>query len=144
MCRVTGGVATTVNFPIYIILSRTETLIRKERVSFKLRHYIYICGVGHTQVLEPHLRRMDEAFTEARVLAEVSLLPEKVRITSGRRAVAMASGVVDRSFMQGEVKKKKVFVVVTSGWSVMCFDHNLKKLWEQNLQVSHPQHAVFF
>lgn len=86
-------------------------------------------------MLEPHGRRIDEGFTEARVLAEVSLLPEKVRITSGRRAVAMAAGVVDRSFMHGEVKKKKVFVVVTSGWSIMCFDHNLKKLWEQNLQA---------
>jgi hypothetical protein len=66
-------------------------------VNSKLRHYIYICGVGHIQLLDPHGRQIDEAFTEARVLAEVSLLPEKVRITSGRRAVAMASGVVDRS-----------------------------------------------
>ncbi|KAJ4785577.1 tRNA uridine 5-carboxymethylaminomethyl modification enzyme MnmG [Rhynchospora pubera] len=93
------------------------------------------------QVLEPHGRRIDEGFTEARVLADVSLLPDKVRITSGRRAVAMAAGVVDRSFMHGEVKKKKVLVVVTSGWSVMCFDHNLKKLWEQNLQEDFPHGA---
>jgi hypothetical protein len=73
-------------------------------------------------LLDPHGRQIDEAFTEAGVLAEVSLLPEKVRITSGRRAVAMASGVVDWSFMHGEVKKKKILVVVTSGWSVMCFE----------------------
>lgn len=84
--------------------------------------------------MEPHARRVDEGFSEARVLAEVSLLPDKIRIASGRRAVAMATGVVDRSYKQGQVQKQ-VLVVVTSGWSVMCFDHNLKKLWETNLQV---------
>lgn len=76
---------------------------------------------------------MDEGFSDARVLAEVSLLPDKIRISSGRRPVAMAAGVVDRG--KPEQKPKKVLVVVTSGWSVMCFDHNLKKLWENNLQV---------
>ncbi|KAJ3678463.1 hypothetical protein LUZ60_002266 [Juncus effusus] len=95
------------------------------------------------QVLEPHGRRVDEGFMEARVLAEVSLLPDKVRVTSGRRAVAMSAGVVDRSYMHGDdvSKKKKVLVVVTSGWSVMCFDHNLKKLWETNLQEDFPHGA---
>ena len=77
---------------------------------------------------------MDEGFSEARVLAEVSLLPDKVRIASGRRAVAMATGVIDRTYKHGEVQKQ-VLVVVTSDWTVMCFDHNLKKLWETNRQV---------
>nr|CAD1843570.1 unnamed protein product [Ananas comosus var. bracteatus] len=90
--------------------------------------------------LEPHNRRVDEGFSEARVLAEVSLLPDKVRIASGRRPVAMAAGVVDRSYKHGEIRKQ-VFVVVTSGWSVMCFDHNLKKLWENNLQEDFPHGA---
>ncbi|KAB1204498.1 hypothetical protein CJ030_MR8G021849 [Morella rubra] len=44
----------------------------------------------------------------------------------------MAAGVVDRD-KPGQ-NPKQVLVVVTSGWSVMCFDHNLKKLWENNLQ----------
>lgn len=87
------------------------------------------------QVLEPHARRADEGFSEARVLAEVTLLPDKIRVTSGRRAVAMATGVINRYYRQGQ-QQKQVLVVVTSGWSVMCFDHNLKKLWETNLQVS--------
>lgn len=78
---------------------------------------------------------MDEGFSEARVLAEVSLLPDKIRVASGRRAVAMATGVVDRIYKSGQAQKQ-VLVVVTSGWSVMCFDHNLKKLWETNLQVN--------
>jgi len=85
-------------------------------------------------VLEPHARRVDEGFSEARVLAEVTLLPDKVRVASGRRAVAMATGVIDKAYKQGQ-PLKQVLVVVTSGWSVMCFDHNLKKLWEVNLQV---------
>uniref|UniRef100_A0A803KYL2 FG-GAP repeat-containing protein n=1 Tax=Chenopodium quinoa TaxID=63459 RepID=A0A803KYL2_CHEQI len=92
------------------------------------------------QVLEPHARRVDEGFSEARVLAEVTLLPDKVRVASGRRAVAMATGVIDRNYRKGQ-PRKQVLVVVTSGWSVMCFDHNLKKLWEANLQEDFPHNA---
>uniref|UniRef100_A0A7N0UBT2 FG-GAP repeat-containing protein n=1 Tax=Kalanchoe fedtschenkoi TaxID=63787 RepID=A0A7N0UBT2_KALFE len=92
------------------------------------------------QVLEPHNLRVDEGFSEARVLAEVSLLPEKVRVATGRRAVAMATGVIDRTYKKGQ-PQKQVLVVVTSGWSVMCFDHNLKKLWETNLQENFPHNA---
>lgn len=84
--------------------------------------------------MEPHARRVDEGFSEARLLAEVSLLPDKVRVASGRRPVAMATGVIDRTF-KSSGPQKRVLVVVTSGWSVMCFDHNLTKLWENNLQV---------
>lgn len=84
--------------------------------------------------MEPHNRRVDEGFTEARLLSDVSLLPDKIRVLSGRRPVAMATGFVDRIHGHGEIRKQ-VLVVVTSGWSVMCFDHNLKKLWENNLQV---------
>ena len=77
---------------------------------------------------------MDEGFSHARVLTEASLLPAKVRISSGRRPVAMATGVIDRHPRQGQ-PVTQVLVVVTSGWSVLCFDHNLNKLWEANLQV---------
>lgn len=86
-----------------------------------------------SQVLEPHSRRVDEGFSNSRMLAEVSLLPDKVRVASGRRAVAMAAGVIERA--RPGKPAKQVLVVVTSGWSVMCFDSNLKKLWENNLQV---------
>lgn len=92
------------------------------------------------QILEPQNRRVDETFSEARVLAELSLLPDKIRIESGRRAVVMATGVIDRTHKRGQVQKQ-VLVVVTSGWSVMCFDHNLKKLWETNLQEDFPNSA---
>ncbi|KAK4754079.1 hypothetical protein SAY87_002183 [Trapa incisa] len=92
------------------------------------------------QILEPHARRVDEGFAEARVLAEVTLLPDKVRVASGRRPVAMATGIIDRTYKPGQ-PLKQVLVVVTSGWSVMCFDHNLKKLWEANLQEDFPHNA---
>ncbi|XP_074576516.1 uncharacterized protein LOC141833031 [Curcuma longa] len=92
------------------------------------------------QVLEAHARRVDEGFTEARVMAEVSLLPDKIRISSGRHPVALAAGFVDRSYKHGE-PRKQVVVVVTSGWTVMCFDHNLNKLWENNLQEDFPHGA---
>ncbi|WJX61016.1 hypothetical protein P8452_46160 [Trifolium repens] len=91
------------------------------------------------QVLEPHSRRVDEGFSEARVLAEVSLLPDKVRVMSGRRPVAMATGYIDR-YKIGQ-PHKQVLVVVTSGWFVMCFDSNLQKLWENNLQEDFPHNA---
>ncbi|KAF6154026.1 hypothetical protein GIB67_026680 [Kingdonia uniflora] len=92
------------------------------------------------QVLAPHLRRVDEGFSEVRLLAEISLLPDNVRVASGRRAVAMATGFVDRTYKRGEVRKQ-VLVVVTSGWWVLCFDHNLKKLWQTNLQEDFPHGA---
>ncbi|XP_068646390.1 uncharacterized protein [Aristolochia californica] len=92
------------------------------------------------QVLRPHGRRVDEGFSEAYLLAEVSLLPDKIRVSSGRQAVALAVGVIDRFHRPGE-RQKQVLVVVTSGWSVMCFDHNLNKLWENNLQEDFPHGA---
>ncbi|KAK6922653.1 hypothetical protein RJ641_010957 [Dillenia turbinata] len=92
------------------------------------------------QILEPHNRRVDEGFSEARMISQVTLLPDKVRVLSGRRAVAMATGVVDRTYKQGQAQKQ-VIIVVTSDWSVMCFDHNLKKLWETNLQDDFPHNA---
>lgn len=64
-------------------------------------------------------------------------MPDKIRVASGRRAVAMATGVIDRYYKDG-TPQKQVLVVVTSGWSVLCFDHNLNKLWETNLQVLNP------
>lgn len=93
------------------------------------------------QVLEPHVKGMNEGFTEARLISEVSLLPERVRIAAGRRAVSMATGFVDRVHKQGEIRKQ-ILVVVTAGWLIMCFDHNLKKLWEADVQEDFPHGAL--
>jgi hypothetical protein len=85
-------------------------------------------------VLEPHWTSADQGFEEARVLAEVSLLPQNVRVGTGRRPVSIAAGEVKRVY-KGTERRKKVIVVVTAGWAIMCFDHNLKKLWEDDVQV---------
>lgn len=92
------------------------------------------------EILEPRARRVGEGFSEARLLTKVSLLPSNTRIATGRRVVAMAAGVIDRKYNKNELRKQ-VLVVVTSGWSVMCFDHNLTKLWEMNLQKDFPHNA---
>jgi hypothetical protein len=95
------------------------------------------------QVLQPHPRPSpdDASFHDARLMADVSLLPSNVRLSSGRRPVAMAVGTVDRHYAHAPSPSKQLLVVVTSGWSVMCFDHNLKKLWEANLQDDFPHAA---
>ncbi len=87
-----------------------------------------------SQVLEPRWTSANQGFEEARVLAEVSLLPQNVRVGTGRRPVAIAAGEVKRVY-KGTERRKKVIVVVTAGWAIMCFDHNLKKLWEDDVQV---------
>uniref|UniRef100_A0A0E0N8E7 FG-GAP repeat-containing protein n=1 Tax=Oryza rufipogon TaxID=4529 RepID=A0A0E0N8E7_ORYRU len=95
------------------------------------------------QVLQPHPRPSpdDASFHDARLMADVSLLPSNVRLSSGRRPVAMAVGTVDRHYAHAPSPSKQLLLVVTSGWSVMCFDHNLKKLWEANLQDDFPHAA---
>ncbi|GKA39385.1 hypothetical protein Tco_0731936 [Tanacetum coccineum] len=70
-------------------------------------------------VLEPHSRRVNEGFSEACVLAEVSLLTDKICVASGRR-VAMATGVVDRSFKRGQVQKQVLVVVTSGGFPSQC------------------------
>eukprot|EP00246_Nothoceros_aenigmaticus_P000321 TRINITY_DN10472_c0_g1_i1.p1 TRINITY_DN10472_c0_g1~~TRINITY_DN10472_c0_g1_i1.p1 ORF type:complete len:704 (+),score=140.10 TRINITY_DN10472_c0_g1_i1:97-2208(+) len=89
------------------------------------------------KILNPHHSRADEGFSNARLLKEVSLLPENVRVSAGRRPVAMAAGTINK---WGD---KKVVVVVTSAWAVICFDHNLKKIWENDLQEHFPHGAHF-
>ena len=86
------------------------------------------------QIVEPYVSSATYGFSGARVLAEASLLPNNVRVGAGRRPVALAAGEVKRIYSSGE-RRKQVIVVVTAGWAVMCFDHNLKKLWEDDIQV---------
>ncbi|KAF2312355.1 hypothetical protein GH714_034340 [Hevea brasiliensis] len=62
--------------------------------------------------LQPHPRRVDEGFSEARVLAEVSPLPDKIRVASGWRAVAMAAGVMDNTQKRGQPLKQVLVVVL--------------------------------
>ncbi|WZY84780.1 hypothetical protein YC2023_031164 [Brassica napus] len=107
--------------------------IRSFEVRVDVRERLQISGPRRNE-------RCQNSGSGARVLADISLLPDKIRVASGRRAVAMSTGVIDRYYKDG-TPQKQVLVVVTSGWSVLCFDHNLKKLWETNLQEDFPHNA---
>ena len=37
----------------------------------------------------------------------------------------------------------QVLVVVTAGWHVLCFDHNLKLLWDRSIRVRPAQLCLF-
>jgi hypothetical protein len=82
-------------------------------------------------------------FASARVLAQASLLPSRVRVASGRRAVALGVGHLDaHAVAVGNASaplRKSVIAVVTAGWTVMCFDHNLRLLWEHALGADFPR-----
>ena len=85
-----------------------------------------------------------DGWIPARTVASASLMPSNVRVAAGRRAVALAAGHIDPPVAKdASVKKtnKGVVVVVTAAWHVLCFDHNLKLMWENSLQAEFPRHA---
>ena len=128
-----------------------------------------------------------DAFQRARVLARVSLLPERPsksvesnriesyrpksdardttysyddddddddvsgsrtpvavgvgRVLPARNASSLNERPVTRSNVHKEVVHKGVVVVVTEGWHVVCFDHNLRVMWERALGGDFPKHA---
>lgn len=52
--------------------------------------------------------------------------------------VAMAAGYIDPPPTELVIAlRKQVLVAVTSNWQVMCFDHNLRLLWETTILVCH-------
>lgn len=52
--------------------------------------------------------------------------------------VAMAAGYIDPPPAELVIAlRKQVLVAVTSNWQVMCFDHNLRLLWETTILVCH-------
>jgi len=71
------------------------------------------------------------------VKLEASLLPS-IKVRVGREAVALSTGYLD-PYTEKEMRKQ-VVVVVTREWTVLCFDHNLKLLWESNVQEHFPEH----
>eukprot|EP00898_Chlorokybus_atmophyticus_P005991 jgi/Chlat1/6393/Chrsp44S05841 len=90
-----------------------------------------------------------DTFAQAKVLAQVSLLPSApsgapVRFLPGRRAIALATGHLDPppSPSAGNTpRRKRVIVVVTTGWQIMCYDHNLQLVWETSVKAEWPDGA---
>lgn len=67
--------------------------------------------------------------------AEASLLSRSVRVASGRRPVAMASGYLEHERSAPGLgargaARQQVIVVLTDGWAVLCFNASLHLLWE--------------
>ena len=85
-----------------------------------------------------------DGWIPARTVASASLMPSNVRVAAGRRAVALAAGHIDPPVAKDATVKKTnkgVVVVVTESFHVLCFDHNLKLMWENSLQEQFPRHA---
>jgi len=95
------------------------------------------------QLLQPQPHgRQGEGFVAGNLMAEASLMPSNVRMSAGRRAVAIATGYLDpMSTELVRALRKQVVVVVTAGWHIMCFDHNLRLMWETSIREDFPHHA---
>ncbi|CAI5957966.1 unnamed protein product [Closterium sp. NIES-64] len=105
------------------------------------------------QVIEPFTPPSGESYHPVRVLKEVSLQPGQVELNpAGHQAVAFAVGYLDPPSLKPPKKagsgkavsvprRKAVVAVVTAGWAVLCFDHNLKLLWETSVQHHFPHGA---
>lgn len=114
------------------------------------KEVIFATPDGRIQVVEPVVGVSGESYHTARILAQVSLIPAGVKVAvEGRIAVAMAVGHLDppshheTTHMKGVTKKRRkaVLAVVTGGWNVLCFDHNLKLMWENSVQEHFPHFA---
>ncbi|KAG1681506.1 hypothetical protein FOA52_014012 [Chlamydomonas sp. UWO 241] len=86
--------------------------------------------------------RRGSGFAPARVMTQVSLLYKRVFVTAGRRPVAMAVGYLDpRPEELVLAPRRQVLAVLTASWQVLCFDHNLKLMWEQDVRMKFPHHS---
>ena len=96
-------------------------------------------------------------FAPTRVLLAASTAPESVRVTAGREPVALGAGYLLRRKTGGDetrsrnnatrgsgggraasssrtaVSRKAVIVAVTASRHVLCFDHNMRVMWETHL-----------
>lgn len=95
------------------------------------------------QVLAPRPPgRPGEGFAPAKALLQVDLAQwSKAGISA--TAASIAAGTIDAPAQElVRAFKKQVVVVVTHGWHVLCFDHNLKLLWDWSIQEKLPHHTT--
>lgn len=89
--------------------------------------------------------------------ADASLL-STTRVTAGRRPIALAAGYftpLENLHVHTENNAKEIssassnttntreqfIVVVTDGWTVLCFNKNLKLIWESHMREHFPQNS---
>jgi hypothetical protein len=89
-----------------------------------------------------------DVFAALTTTATASLLPANTRVVAGRTPIALAAGHLTPPRSSGSSRansnvktRKAVVVVVTSGWHLLCFDHNLRLLWEVALGGEFPRRA---
>ena len=58
-------------------------------------------------------------------------------LCAGQHAVALAAGYLDPAPAElVRALRKQVVVVVTAGWDVLCYDHNLRLKWQASVKVT--------
>ncbi|KAK9806239.1 hypothetical protein WJX72_006852 [[Myrmecia] bisecta] len=99
---------------------------------------------GKVQVLSPRAAgRAGDGFAKAAVIATVTLKPEDVedRLRSAYRPIALRTGYLDPLPTElVRALRKQVVVVVTAGYHILCYDHNLKLLWATDIAEEYPHH----
>lgn len=89
------------------------------------------------QVIQPApASSVASGFAAGKLISQVSLLQRTVTTQASRRPVAMAVGHIDPAPQHGKgvlAHRKQVLVVVTAGLKVLCYDHNLKLMWEKDI-----------
>ncbi|GAB4815172.1 hypothetical protein N2152v2_002218 [Parachlorella kessleri] len=88
---------------------------------------------GNVKVLAP--RRFGDGFAQALLLSELSIAEGREHV----HIVGLASGHITPQHKElVYAPRKQVVVVVTNQLKVLCYDHNLRRLWEQDLQEHYP------
>eukprot|EP00891_Asterochloris_glomerata_P007069 jgi/Astpho2/7069/e_gw1.00107.25.1_t len=100
---------------------------------------------GKVQVIAPRQAgHAGHAFAQAPVLKEVSLPPTPCALLcAGQHAVALAAGYLDPAPAElVRALRKQVVVVVTAGWDVLCYDHNLRLKWQASVKSGSAERHV--
>ncbi|MEW5319862.1 MAG: hypothetical protein WDW38_010982 [Sanguina aurantia] len=98
------------------------------------------------QVVRPQdAGRAADGFAQATLLQEVSLLHSSqhgVSMAAVQRVVSLSVGYLDPLPAERVLPpRKQVIVAVTAGWQVLCYDHNLKLLWQHDARETFPRHS---
>ena len=107
------------------------------------KEVILVSHKDRIQVISPSLAgRQGDGFARATELGSSDLIDSHVRIPVGRRPIALAAGYLDPPLAAlALAPRKMVVVVVTTGWTVIVFDHNFVPLWETNIAEKFPRHT---
>ena len=90
----------------------------------------------------PSASSLAQGFAPATVKWKQQLQPSAVYLGQ-HHPVALAAGYIDEPDAGlAHARRKMVVVVVTSGWLIVCLDHNLKVMWEKSIHGHFPHHAA--